>query len=185
MLSRDLLFLTQQHGRFQPIHLWHLHIHQHQIVGPLLQRRQSFSSIAGDNHMVATLLKKPYGQLLVDRVVFRQQNMQARCRPTILLQRVLSNHGNRSSLLFRIQNPRDGLSQLRLTNRFQKIRRDPQLSAACSVSSLATRGKHHDRRGRQLRPFIDLFHKPKPVHLGHMHIGQDEAVWFVGLSCNR
>ena len=68
--------------RFKTAHFRHLDVHQDCIKVTFLQSRQSFPAVAGDNDTVPFLLKKSNRQLLVDEVVFCQQNPQrsARCR---------------------------------------------------------------------------------------------------------
>ncbi len=57
-------------------HFGHLQIHQYQIKAMLLHLGQRQSSIVGNADFVAKLVEQMYGQFLIYRVVFRQQDIQ-------------------------------------------------------------------------------------------------------------
>jgi hypothetical protein len=58
----------------QAIHLRHLHVHQHQVKFLCLQGVQSFSAIERYDDLMALSLEQPRGYLLVDQVVFDEQD---------------------------------------------------------------------------------------------------------------
>ena len=63
----------------QPVHLGHLHVHQHQVVGQGLERLDGFRAVGHGVRAQAQLLQDAQGHLLVGDVVLGQQD--ARPRP--------------------------------------------------------------------------------------------------------
>ena len=69
--------------RLQPVHLRHLHVHQHHVVGLALDRLDGFQAVGGDVRPVAHLREQAQRQLLVDGVVLGQQDAQRMPRAAI------------------------------------------------------------------------------------------------------
>ncbi len=73
----DVFPLAQLPGGGQPIHHRHLHVHQDQVVGSLGRHIQCDGTIAGHAHFGAHRLQQLQRHLLIELVVFRQQDLQA------------------------------------------------------------------------------------------------------------
>ena len=72
-------------GRLEPVHLRHLHVHQHGIERrAVVQGVERLAAVADDHDLMAPFLQQADRQPLVDRVVLGQQEPQlppARCPP--------------------------------------------------------------------------------------------------------
>ena len=76
-MAESLFFRVADGGRgFEPIHLRHLHIHQHHVKVRLFQCFQGGAPIFHHGDLVAHLLQQSAGQPLVDGVVFRHQYVE-------------------------------------------------------------------------------------------------------------
>ena len=64
-------------GRLQPVHVGHLHVHQHQVEGLRLPGGNRLLAVVGHGDRVALALEQAHGQLLVDQAVFGQQHAHA------------------------------------------------------------------------------------------------------------
>ena len=64
-------------GRFQPIHIGHLHIHQHQVEDAVGEFVQGLGSISGDRRAVSALFQQAHREFLVVEAVFGQQHAQS------------------------------------------------------------------------------------------------------------
>src|SRR5260370_22124945 len=67
-------------GSFKAAHERHLQIHQREVESLLMEFLDRAVSIAGDDDRITPLFQKTCGQLLIDCIVFGQQNAQARRR---------------------------------------------------------------------------------------------------------
>ena len=65
-------------GGLHAVHLRHLHVHQHDVVGPLFEHREDFEPVAGDIGRVAEPTQQADGNLLVHLVVLGKENSQRR-----------------------------------------------------------------------------------------------------------
>ncbi len=72
----DLFSLTYGGGGHISIHVGHLDIHENDVERFLLQGCQRLEAVHGQFHLMAKLLKQAESQMLVDAVVFGQQNSQ-------------------------------------------------------------------------------------------------------------
>ena len=61
-------------GGLEPVHLRHLHVHQHRVEVGSIEQGQGFAAVRRHRHVVSLFLQHARGDLLVDRVVLRQQN---------------------------------------------------------------------------------------------------------------
>src|SRR5689334_14468517 len=71
------------------------------------------------------------------------------------------------------------LSQVRLSNRLDKIGTYAELLAPLSIAPMANRSQHHDRGSYQLRYLVHLLCDDKAIHFWHMHIDKDQTIWFL------
>src|SRR5215211_1550274 len=60
----------------QPVHRRHLHVHEHDVVGPPFERLEGFQPVRGHLGPVAELPQHKQGKPLVDDVVLRHQDPQ-------------------------------------------------------------------------------------------------------------
>ena len=65
---------------FEPVHLRHLHVHQHDVVGLPLDRLDGLDAVRREVGAVAHLLQDAQRELLVDDVVLGQQDAQRMAR---------------------------------------------------------------------------------------------------------
>ena len=75
--ARETFPCADDGGSGEAAHFRHLHIHQNHIESPPAHRLQGLPAIDGDFDPMTVLFEQPYSQLLVDGVVFRQQDMQS------------------------------------------------------------------------------------------------------------
>ena len=75
---------TDPTRRLEPVELGHLDVHEHQVVGLRLERRDRLQPVAGHVRAVAQLLEQAERELLVHRVVLGDQDAQ---RVTVTEQR--------------------------------------------------------------------------------------------------
>ena len=73
---RGGFFLPDRPGRFQTVHLGHLHVHEDQVVGLSGQLGQRLGPTAGNFDLVTLTLQQVDAHLLVEEVVFDQQDPQ-------------------------------------------------------------------------------------------------------------
>ena len=62
--------------RFYAVHFRHLNVHENQVKALAAESREGLFSIARDNNYVAAFLKQSSRELLIDRVVLCQKDMQ-------------------------------------------------------------------------------------------------------------
>ncbi len=74
--SAGAFFLAKCGGGFEPVHLRHLHIHQHEVKAFLLDGLERFASIGRQDNLVSPLFEQPHRQALVHRIVFGEQHAQ-------------------------------------------------------------------------------------------------------------
>src|ERR1700722_48802 len=136
MTAIHLLPFAKNPGCFESVHLGHLHVHEDKIEVILLQRNESFLAIAGDGYDMLALLKKAAGELLINKVVFREQDFERLAPLNHFPERVAGDH--RLDLLRFVcrQDAGYGFTQLRLPDRLEKIGRNSQLSATLGVATL-------------------------------------------------
>ena len=77
----DPLPLADQAGRLEAAHLGHVHVHQHQVEALLLHRLDRFAPVLRHPHRVPALGQDAERQLLVDRVVLRQEDAEPAAVP--------------------------------------------------------------------------------------------------------
>ena len=63
-------------GGFQAVHLGHLDIHEHEVIVVLFQLFEDFFAIGGHAWVVTHFIEDDEGQLLVDRVIFGQEDTE-------------------------------------------------------------------------------------------------------------
>ena len=76
MLLRDSFLGAYGFGRFKPVHIGHLHVHQHQIKILLLQCRQSFPSAAYRYGRMALFCQQAPGQAEIDQIIVSYQDVE-------------------------------------------------------------------------------------------------------------
>ena len=121
MRSSKFLLLPQHDRCLDAAQFRHLYVHQDQVVGSIRKSSQSLSPVTNHHYLVAALFKQAHGELLIDDVVFRQQNIQALVGITLLLQRVSSDHGGSGDLVLGSEQPGDSLAQFGFPHRFEQI----------------------------------------------------------------
>ena len=77
MLERRLLRLANGTCGFVTVHLRHLHVQDHQVDARSFESFQGMPAVVRHHHRVTLFLQQPDRQLLIDGIVFSQQNMQA------------------------------------------------------------------------------------------------------------
>ena len=73
MPSRALLLFADRGGRLDPAHLGHLHVHEDHIERFLRRALDRQRAVADDGGRMALLIEQRRHQLLIRRVVFRDQ----------------------------------------------------------------------------------------------------------------
>ena len=68
--------LPNSAGCFKSAHFRHLNIHQYRVEHFTLDGLNGFAAISGNNHRMSLLLQNCQGQLLIDHVIFSQQEAQ-------------------------------------------------------------------------------------------------------------
>jgi hypothetical protein len=66
-------------GCFYAIQVWHLKVHEHNIIPGLADGFYGFYSIGCDISLMAYPLKQAQGNFLVDDIIFYQQYAQETC----------------------------------------------------------------------------------------------------------
>ncbi len=66
--------LSDSGSGFEPIHVRHLDIHQHEIELLLFQRCQRLAPVFCHRHRVSLLPEQPHGQKLIDGIVSNKQD---------------------------------------------------------------------------------------------------------------
>jgi len=61
-------------GGFIAVHLGHLHVHQHQVELLPIEQLNSAIAVRNGDHAVPSLFQKTECELLVDRIIFRQED---------------------------------------------------------------------------------------------------------------
>ena len=67
---------ADQAGSFEAVHFGHLDIHEYEVVAVLFELFEDFFTIGGHAWVVTHFIEDDEGQLLVDRVVFGQEDTQ-------------------------------------------------------------------------------------------------------------
>ena len=109
--------LTNLAGRFEAIHLRHLHVEKQYVVGLLFQRLEDFQAVAGNVSAVPQLVQDTDTDLLVDGIVIGQEQMQRQAAGEIGVER---RRDRRFLLALNVdaQGPAHGIEQLRRVDRF-------------------------------------------------------------------
>src|SRR6185369_8087757 len=76
MLFGMFFALANHSGSFQPVHLRHLNIHQHEVERALLERVQCLPSRLHCHYSMSLPLEHPNSDLCVDGIVFGEQNRE-------------------------------------------------------------------------------------------------------------
>src|SRR2546428_13889443 len=75
---------------------------------------------------------------------------------------------------------KDRLQQFPVSYGFNQVSGNSQLATARSVTPLAGRGEHHDRRSSQCRVLLDSLGYTEAVHIRHLRIKQNKGEGFLG-----
>src|SRR5258708_17240895 len=78
MPSQIPLSLADQAGGLQSADLGHLDIHQYSIKTLTIERLQRFAAVCRHDDLVAVPFEQPHRQLLIDRVVLREEKLEPR-----------------------------------------------------------------------------------------------------------
>ena len=169
-------FATPQLGRGgEPVHLGHLHVHEHHVVG---NARQGLERLEAVPHRVgagAELLEDAQRHLLIDGVVLRHEHAQRRQgRQHLVRARAL---GRRA---------RGGLGSLEHAHqRVVELQRADRLGEPCGEAGGAQlfgpianghRGEHHERHRRKAALGAHGPRELDAVLVGHLHVHNDQRV---------
>ncbi len=175
--------LADQPRRAHAVHRRHLHVHQHQIVGPAIGVARvhlvhADLAVLGDLDLEARVAQHLGGDLLVDLVVLHQQDACAQQRRELRLQHAAAGLAlGRRGLARRVADElHHGVDQQRRADRLGQHMLDAFLARACQQLLAAMRGDHqHQRHG--LRPHrLDGADRLEAVHAGHDPVHQQEVV---------
>ena len=61
VLAGGLFALADCHGSFESVQLWNLHVHEDDVEGLLLERRERMPAVAHHGHIVTAHLQQPGG----------------------------------------------------------------------------------------------------------------------------
>ena len=75
LFTFSFLLFSNLAGGLQTIHLWHLAIHEHQIIGCASNSLYRFLPIFDDINTIADFLKHSNSHFLVDDIIFCQKNV--------------------------------------------------------------------------------------------------------------
>src|SRR5271163_1065280 len=106
--------------------------------------------------MMTTFFQQPRRKVLIDPVIFRQQNTQASRGIAFLSKRGASDQRLESWLLLGLQHAEDRFAQLVLTYGLNQAGCDSQLSVSCQIALSPPGGQHHDRRSYAFWCPLDL-----------------------------
>ena len=163
----------------QAIHVWHLHIHQHQAVIFLLQGFQGFKSVCGKIDAQTELLQQGGGDLLIDQIVFRQQQsrraedrqwggfatgMTRENRFLSLLRGQILGHHQREQTL-----------QILVIQGFTQIPRKADIGKVIGIARRRQGGQHDHAQLAKTRVSTHAPPKFGPIHLRHLHINQGQG----------
>ncbi len=70
------LTLADGRRRLETVHVRHLHVHEHQVEGIVLQGRDGLGAVADHHDRMPLTAEQSQGQLLVERIVLRQKDVQ-------------------------------------------------------------------------------------------------------------
>ena len=157
--------LAQRAGGGQPVHLRHLHVHQHQVVGAAGGHCHCLATVVGDLHHQPLVGQQLAGDLLVERVVLGQQNTRATHRRKVRgAGSGCAAGGWRGPCVVQTQHAEDGLEQQRGVHRLGQDVLQPDAGRLFDQPLAGIGGEHHHVRpqaGRQ------LLHRPRQIEPAH------------------
>ena len=153
----------------EPIHHGHLDVHQRQVEGPALVRLDGFLPVEGDDRDVPHLFQEPHDHALVDRVVFRHQDMQAPGRSI-----APDGHERRGRVDRLTEGEEHGAEQLRRREGLDQVTGDTKRATAREIAAHHVRGQQHDRHTGQRGLPADALGNGEAVEVGHPRIEQHQ-----------
>lgn len=73
-VARGTIKGSDSAGGFHPVHHRHLNVHENEIEGSFLYRRERFGAVIGRHHLVTVADKNGSGDDLIERVIIDEQN---------------------------------------------------------------------------------------------------------------
>ena len=178
--------LAQRAGGVQPIHLRHVHVHQHGVEMVVLEHAERFGAIGGQAHLHAHEAEEVGGHLAVEGIVIDDEHIFA-MQLGIELDRVAVNHlrwargtgqcAPRDAAALRLQRFQNGIEQHGLCHRLDQQALQTQLLGPAHDLVTAV-GSHHQhcRGGREMLFLADAARHLQPVHAGHAPVHQHQAI---------
>ena len=166
---------TDELGRLNAAHLWHLKIHQHQVATPWLteQRLQRLPAVPRDHQRCPHPLQEFDGDLLVDFIVLSQKNP----RPS---QRQISR--NRFSVFLNLADYGGEECHQRVDEHGRSHRLDQKsihpMPLCLFPSIFAAKGRHqHDcRLSLEAVVLLKDSCRLKTIHAGHPPVQKDQVI---------
>ena len=161
---------------FQTVHLGHLHVHEHQVVGQGLERIEGLAPVRDRVGRKAQLLQDAQGYLLVGDVVIGQQDAGLAVRKIRqrLPGRVAGGDGPGGAVRAGGQGLGEHAFELLVSDRFGCVAGKADLLQAPGVALRAQRSEHDQPRVRdrciRLHGPADRF----TVHARHLHVHDGE-----------
>ena len=153
---------------FEPVHLWHLDVHQHEIVRLPLDGLDGFETVGRDVGAVSHLLEQAERQLLVHDIVLGHEDPQGMAARHLGIElepgRRPLVHADRLAR----ENPDERIEQLRRLDRLRQVRREPHVLGAGLAAT--ERGEEQQGQCRRGALLADRPRQGDAVQLGHVHV---------------
>ena len=167
-----LLPRADRGGRLEPVELGHLHVHEHEVEGSLLQGGDGLAAVGRDHGGVPRLLEHAHRHLLVDRIVLRQQHAQ----PATLHRPAGGAPGPLALARRAAEHAHDRVQEVGLLDGLGQVGGRLPGRAARPVARAGAGGEHHDRGAGEPGTPADLLGQRETVHLGHLGVHQHEGI---------
>jgi len=174
-----LLLLADGEGGFNAVHVGHLDIHEDAVEDLGFEEFEDLETTGGKGCAMASLFEQAQGELLVDEVVFGDEDVEdgsdgfAKKRRDLFWGVGVLEGGTLSDGV--ADGTGDGGAEFGLADGFDEVRGDAEFGAAGDVAVVAGGGEHHDGWSFELLVGADAGDEVEAVGLGHVHVGDDEA----------